>query len=111
METQTSFPELVRIMVDADMEAAGLPPVGEGVQILQVQFSDWHRWRISKLDVVQSVEGAACERSMPENRLRDFWSGSRVLVTGGAGFLGSRVVEKLRRRQCEEDFCSKKQGL
>ncbi len=57
-----SFPELVRVMVDADMEAAGLPPVGEGVQILQVQFSDWHRWRISKLDVVQSVEGAAFER-------------------------------------------------
>src|SRR5216684_1515376 len=57
-----SFPELVRIMVDADMEAAGLPPVGEGVQILQGQFSDWHRWRISKLDVVQSVEGAAFER-------------------------------------------------
>jgi len=49
-------------MVDADMEAAGLPPVGEGVQILQVQSSDWHRWRISKLDVVQSVEGAAFER-------------------------------------------------
>src|SRR5712692_991698 len=40
--------------------------------------------------------------SMPENTLRDFWSGSRVLVTGGAGFLGSRVVEKLRRRQCKE---------
>jgi GDPmannose 4,6-dehydratase len=57
-----SFPELVRIMVDADMEAAGLPPVGEGVQILQAQFSDWHRWRISKLDVVQSVGGAAFER-------------------------------------------------
>src|SRR5260370_33973261 len=42
--------------------------------------------------------------SMPENTVRDFWSGARVLVTGGAGFLGSRGVGKLRRRQCEEIF-------
>jgi GDPmannose 4,6-dehydratase len=57
-----TFPELVRIMVDADMEAAGLCPVGEGSRILQVRFSDWHRWRISRLDVVQSHEGAAFEK-------------------------------------------------
>jgi len=33
-----------------------------------------------------------------------FWSGRRVTVTGGAGFLGSFVVENLRRRGCEEIF-------
>ena len=28
------------------------------------------------------------------------WSAQRVVVTGGAGFLGSYVVEKLRARGC-----------
>jgi len=59
---KVTFSELVRIMVDADMEAAGLQPVGEGIRILQVRFSDWHRWRLSVSDVVKSLEGAAIER-------------------------------------------------
>ena len=33
-----------------------------------------------------------------------FWSQKRVLVTGGAGFLGSFVVEKLRKKNCKEIF-------
>ncbi len=33
-----------------------------------------------------------------------FWNGKRALVTGGAGFLGSYVVKKLRERGCGEVF-------
>ncbi|MBI2360168.1 MAG: GDP-L-fucose synthase [Deltaproteobacteria bacterium] len=33
-----------------------------------------------------------------------FWSSKRVTVTGGAGFLGSFVVESLTRRGCENIF-------
>jgi GDP-L-fucose synthase len=32
----------------------------------------------------------------------DFWKKQRVIVTGGAGFLGSHVVEQLRARGCTE---------
>jgi nucleoside-diphosphate-sugar epimerase len=33
-----------------------------------------------------------------------FWSNKRTLVTGGAGFLGSFVVEKLQARGCQHIF-------
>ena len=33
-----------------------------------------------------------------------FWTGKRVTVTGGAGFLGSFVVARLRDRGCEDVF-------
>jgi GDP-L-fucose synthase len=34
----------------------------------------------------------------------EFWKDKRVVVTGGAGFLGSYVVEKLQERGCENIF-------
>jgi len=39
-----AYKELARIMVDADLEAEGQIPIGEGLQILERHFGDWHRW-------------------------------------------------------------------
>ncbi len=39
-----AYKELARIMVDADLEAEGQTPIGEGLQILERHFGDWHRW-------------------------------------------------------------------
>ena len=38
------FRELVRIMVDADLELAGIHCPGEGRKILEERFGGWHRW-------------------------------------------------------------------
>ena len=38
------FKELVRIMVDADFELAGMPHPGEGRRIIEEKFGNWHRW-------------------------------------------------------------------
>lgn len=35
---------------------------------------------------------------------KTFWEGKRVVVTGGAGFLGSHLVEKLKARGCGDVF-------
>ena len=50
-----TYKQLVPIMVDADMEAVGLEPIGEGLRILDENFEDWHRWETSVTAVIQNA--------------------------------------------------------
>ncbi len=43
-QPRVCFHELVRIMIDADMEKMGLTSPGEGRKILQACFDGWHSW-------------------------------------------------------------------
>ena len=43
-EPKVDFEELIAIMVDADIEAVGLSPIGKGRHILKAKFDDWHQW-------------------------------------------------------------------
>jgi GDPmannose 4,6-dehydratase len=49
---KVGFAELVRIMVDADLELVGLPCPGEGRRVLERCFDGWHCWD----DQVKSME-------------------------------------------------------
>ncbi len=53
-----SFPELVRIMVDADLERAGLESPGEGRRILQDKFDSWLRWNDEVKTPLQRMDAA-----------------------------------------------------
>lgn len=43
-EPRIFFKDLVRIMVDADLELQGLPSPGEGRKILEKHHGKWHQW-------------------------------------------------------------------
>jgi GDPmannose 4,6-dehydratase len=43
-EPRVFFKDLVRIMVDADLELIGIPSPGEGRKILEKHHGKWHRW-------------------------------------------------------------------
>ncbi|MGB8214541.1 MAG: GDP-mannose 4,6-dehydratase [Anaerolineales bacterium] len=43
-EPRVFFRDLVRIMVDADLELAGQTSPGEGARIIEKHHGDWHRW-------------------------------------------------------------------
>lgn len=45
-EPKILFHELVRIMMDADLELMGLEAPGEGKRLLAERFDGWHRWKI-----------------------------------------------------------------
>jgi GDPmannose 4,6-dehydratase len=51
-EPRVRFSELVRIMMDADLELLGMKVPGEGKKILEERFSDWHFWK----DQIVSME-------------------------------------------------------
>jgi len=43
-KTKVNFRDLVRIMIDADLELMGLESKGEGREVVENKFGDWHRW-------------------------------------------------------------------
>jgi GDP-L-fucose synthase len=51
-------------------------------------------------NLTSSVDSVSVQRDWPDSN--EFWRDKRVLVTGGGGFLGSFIVEKLLRRNAAE---------
>lgn len=58
---KVGFRELVRIMVDADLEAMGLTAPGEGRRILEEKFGHWHHWKNSVTKAIQATDGRATD--------------------------------------------------
>jgi GDPmannose 4,6-dehydratase len=60
-EPRVSFKELVRIMVDADMEAQQLTPIGCGNSVLKEKLGEWHQWQGAVTNAMKAVAGSALE--------------------------------------------------
>ncbi len=60
-QSRIGFQDLVAIMVDADVEAAGLTPRGEGKAILEKKIGHWNRWHNSVTSMVRAVSGRASQ--------------------------------------------------
>lgn len=43
-QPKVKFHELIRIMMDADLELMGIKHPGEGQKIVEEKFGDWHNW-------------------------------------------------------------------
>ncbi|HLB63500.1 MAG TPA: GDP-mannose 4,6-dehydratase [Anaerolineales bacterium] len=54
-DPKITYRDLARIMVDADMELVGLPPIGEGLAILRRHFGDWHQWESGVTAVIRNA--------------------------------------------------------
>jgi GDPmannose 4,6-dehydratase len=61
-ESRVNFGELVRIMVDADIEALGLTTRGDGRRILEQKFGAWHQWTGSVSKSLAAAAGSALNR-------------------------------------------------
>lgn len=55
-EPRITFCELVRIMVDADLEACGVPSPRQGKQILRDKFGAWHQGERAPQEAVLHVQ-------------------------------------------------------
>jgi GDPmannose 4,6-dehydratase len=55
-EPRVTFKELIAIMVDADMEAIGLQPIGYGQHTLSAKFAGWHQWSAAVTSLHQGAE-------------------------------------------------------
>ena len=55
------FGDLVSILVDADLEVAGLKSPGQGKKVLKDKFGHWNHWENSVIRVIEAVEGHATE--------------------------------------------------
>jgi len=60
-ESKIGFRDLVAIMVDADVEAAGLAPGGRGKAILEVKIGGWNHWHNSVTQLVKAAGGQAAQ--------------------------------------------------
>ena len=54
-EPRVSFKELVRIMVDADMEAIGVTSPGDGQRIMAAKSPEWHSWESAVTSVLANT--------------------------------------------------------
>jgi GDPmannose 4,6-dehydratase len=61
-EARVNFGELVRIMVDADIEALGTQVQGDGRRILEQKFGPWHQWNGSVSKSLAAAAGSALSR-------------------------------------------------
>ncbi len=52
----------------------------------------------------------ALEMNLERTSSPDFWENRRVVVTGGSGFLGSHIVDRLQALGCEHVFVPRRAG-
>lgn len=54
-QPRVAFPELVRIMVDADLEAFVVPAPGEGRRIIEKQCGGWYQWQAAAQESLTAI--------------------------------------------------------